>query len=147
MVSLPWMLQRWGVRKTMALGILAWPIRYAIFAYGQPKGLVIVSLAVHGICYVCFFVVAYIYTNSVATPDIRASAQALITFVLIGAGMFMGSKFAGWIKDYYTSGQTVDYTKVFLVPFALTMLCAVAFFLAFRDRRAAVHPELEGEAG
>jgi nucleoside transporter len=147
MLALPWMLQHWGVRKTMALGILAWPIRYAIFAWGQPKGLVIASLAIHGICYVCFFVVAYIYTNSVATPDIRASAQALITFVLIGAGMFMGSKFAGWIKDYYTVGQDVDYTKVFLVPFFLTMACVVAFFLAFRDRRAALQPELEGKAG
>ena len=147
MVSLPWMLQRWGVRKTMALGILAWPIRYAIFAYGQPKGLVIASLAIHGICYVCFFVVSYIYTNSVATPDIRASAQALITFVLIGAGMFLGSIFAGWIKEAYTTGTTVDYTKVFLVPFALTMLCAIAFFLAFRDRRATIRPELEREVG
>ncbi|HEV8482871.1 MAG TPA: MFS transporter [Blastocatellia bacterium] len=147
MVSLPWLLQRWGVRKTMAFGMLAWPIRYAIFAYGQPKGLVIASLAIHGICYVCFFVVAYIYTNSVATPDIRASAQALITFVLIGAGMFMGSKFTGWIKDTYTTGQTVDYTKVFLVPFVLTLIAAVAFFLAFRDRRATLQPELEGKAG
>jgi nucleoside transporter len=146
MVALPWMLQHWGVRKTMALGILAWPIRYAIFAYGQPKGLVIASLAIHGICYVCFFVVAYIYTNSVATPDIRASAQALITFVLIGAGMFMGSKFAGWIKDYYTAGTEVDYTKVFLVPFVLTLVCALAFFIAFRDKRASMQPEFEGGA-
>ena len=61
--------------------------------------------------------------------------------------MFLGSIFAGWIKETFTTGQTVDYTKVFLVPFALTLLCAVAFFLAFRDRRAALQPELGGEAG
>jgi nucleoside transporter len=150
MLALPWMLGRWGVRKTMALGILAWPVRYAIFAYGEPTWLVVAALAIHGICYVCFFVVSYIHTNSVATPDIRASAQALITFVLIGAGMFVGSKFAGWIRDYYATGpegaQVINYTKVFLVPFFLTLICAVAFFLGFREKKPSIEPGLESEA-
>ena len=44
MLLLPWMLGRWGVRKTLAVGILAWPFRYAILAYGEPKGLVIAAL-------------------------------------------------------------------------------------------------------
>jgi nucleoside transporter len=140
MLLLPWMLERWGVRKTMAVGILAWPIRYAIFAYGQPKGLVIAALTLHGICYVCFFVVCYIYVNSVASPDIRASAQAFITFVVLGVGMFLGSLFAGWIRDFFTSGPpdapVVDYTGVFLVPCALTVVCAIVFLLAFRERKA-----------
>jgi nucleoside transporter len=143
MLALPWMLRHWGVRKTMALGIIAWPIRYAIFAYGQPKGLVIAALTLHGICYVCFFVVCYIYVNSVATPDIRASAQAFITFVVLGLGMFLGSIFAGWIRDFFTVGGTpaapvVDYMKVFLVPCLLTVLCAIVFLIAFRERKPAV---------
>ncbi|HXG63509.1 MAG TPA: MFS transporter, partial [Blastocatellia bacterium] len=129
MLALPWMLERWGVRKTMALGIAAWPIRYAVFAYGEPTWLVIAALSLHGICYVCFFVVAYIHVNNVASPDIRASAQSLITFVALGVGMFVGSLFAGWIRDYFTIGTAVDYMKVFLVPCALTVLCAIVFFL------------------
>jgi MFS family permease len=143
MLLLPWMLDRWGVRRTMAVGILAWPFRYAIFAFGQPKGLVIAALTLHGICYVCFFVVAYIYVNSVATRDIRASAQAFITFVVLGVGMFLGSLFAGWIRDLFTVGGTpeaplVNYTNVFLVPCGLTVLCAAIFFVAFRERKPAV---------
>ncbi len=145
MLALPWMLGKWGVRKTLAFGILAWPIRYAIFAYGQPKGLVIAALTLHGICYVCFFVVCYIYVNSVATPDIRASAQAFITFVVLGVGMFLGSIFAGWIRDFFTVGATggvpnVDYVKVFLVPCVLTVVCAAVFLAAFRERK----PTVEG---
>lgn len=145
MLALPFMLKKWGVRKTMALGILAWPIRYAVFAYGQPKPLVIAALTLHGICYVCFFVVCYIYVNSVATPDIRASAQALITFVTLGVGMALGSVFSGFIKDYFTTGTgdaaITNYTKVFLVPCALTVLCALVFFIGFRDRRADIPAE------
>ena len=104
--------------------------------------LVVAALTLHGICYVCFFVVCYIYVNSVATPDIRASAQAFITFVVLGVGMFLGSIFAGWIKDFFTVGGTaaapvVNYTNVFLVPCALTVVCAVIFFLTFRENRAA----------
>jgi MFS family permease len=142
MLALPWMLGKWGVRKTLAFGIIAWPIRYAIFAVGQPKGLVIAALTLHGICYVCFFVVCFIYVNSVATADIRASAQAFITFVVLGVGMFLGSIFAGWIRDYFTVGGTaaapiVDYRSVFLVPCALTVVCALVFLVAFREKAPA----------
>lgn len=138
MIALPLMLKKWGIRSTMAFGIMAWPIRYAIFAYGQPRWLVVAALTLHGICYVCFFVVAYIYVNSVAPPDIRASAQAFITFVTLGAGMYLGSIFAGWIRDFYTVGTgadaVVDYTRVFIVPCILTTVCALVFFFFFKER-------------
>lgn len=139
MIALPLMLARWGVRRTMSFGIIAWPIRYAIFAFGQPRWLVVAALTLHGICYVCFFVVSFIYVNSVAPRDIRASAQAFITFVTLGAGMYVGSLFAGWIRDFYTTGtgsaMVVDYTKVFIVPCILTTVCALIFFLGFRERK------------
>jgi nucleoside transporter len=151
MLLLPWMLSKWGVRKTLAFGILAWPIRYAVFAYGQPRWLVVAALTLHGICYVCFFVVCYIYVNSVATPDIRASAQAFITFVVLGVGMFLGSIFAGWIRDYFTVGGTpaapeVNYTYVFLVPCVLTIVCAILFFATFRERKAVEEEAYPAEA-
>ncbi len=140
MLALPWMLNRWGVRKTMAVGILFWPIRYAVFALGDPQWFVISALTLHGICYVCFFVVAYVYVDSVAPPDIRASAQALITFVVLGLGMALSSKFTGFIKDYFTTGtgeaMVTDWTKIFLVPCAVTVICSLVFFFGFRDRRA-----------
>lgn len=151
MLALPWMLGKWGVRKTMAVGILAWPIRYAIFAIGEPTGLVVAALSLHGLCYVCFFVVAYIYVNSVASADIRASAQSFITFVTLGAGMFIGALLAGWIRDMFTTttpaGPIVDYTKVFLIPCAITVVCAVAFFIGFKDKRTLWRPGYQSQEG
>jgi nucleoside transporter len=146
MLALPWMLGKWGVRKTMAVGILFWPVRYAVFAMGQPKSLVIAALTLHGICYVCFFVVCYVYVDSVAPSDIRASAQSLITFVILGLGMALSSKFTGFIKDYFTTGDTADWTKIFLVPCVITVICALLFFMFFRDKRADTAAALQSEA-
>ena len=109
---------------------------------GGPLWLVIASLTLHGLCYVCFFTASYIYVDKVAPPDIRASAQGLIAFVLLGAGQVVGSWFAGAVSYTFSitaaNGlRTVDYSKVFLVPLALTVLCAALSVVFFRPKRTA----------
>ncbi len=99
--------------------------------------MVIASLALHGFCYVFFFVAAFIYVDKVAPPDIRASAQSMIAIVALGLGRFLGSLFAGKIQEVFTTEAGTNWTGVFLVPCALTLLCAVAFLLFFRDDGAA----------
>ncbi|MFQ6046356.1 MAG: MFS transporter [Gemmatimonadales bacterium] len=133
-------LKRYGMRKTLAIGVVAWPVRYIIFAIGTPAWLVIASLALHGFCYVFFFVAAFIYVDKVAPADIRASAQSLIAIVALGLGRFLGSLFAGGIRDVFTTGADTNWTYVFLVPTGLTLLCAAAFLLFFREEEAAPEP-------
>ncbi len=132
---LSYFLKKYGMRRTLAFGVIAWPIRYIIFAIGQPAWLVIASLALHGFCYVFFFVAAFIYVDKVAPPDIRASAQSMIAIVVLGLGRFLGSLFAGWVQRSFTSGGVTDWTSVFLVPCVLTVLCAAAFLLFFRGEK------------
>jgi MFS family permease len=122
-----------GMRKTLAIGVVAWPVRYIIFAIGSPAWLVIGSLMLHGFCYVFFFVAAFIYVDKVAPPDIRASAQSLIAIIALGLGRFLGSLFAGGVRDWFTTDGVTNWTNVFLVPCALTIVCAVAFLLFFRE--------------
>lgn len=136
---LPLLLPKIGVRRALAIGVIAWPIRYAIFAIGQPTWLVVSSLALHGLGYTFFFVVGQVYVNSVAGSDIRASAQSLLTLVTLGIGNFLGANFAGWVQDYFTNKTgaepVVHYAAVFLVPCALTVACAIAFLLFFKDTK------------
>lgn len=129
-------LKKYGMRRTLAFGVIAWPIRYVIFAIGAPAWLVIASLTLHGFCYVFFFVAAFIYVDKVAPPDIRASAQSMIAIVALGLGRFLGSLFAGKIRDVFTVMGETNWTFVFLVPCALTVLCAVAFLFFFREESA-----------
>lgn len=132
---LSYALKKYGMRRTLAIGVLAWPIRYVVFAIGAPGWLVIASLALHGFCYVFFFVAAFIYVDKVAPPDIRASAQSLIAIVALGLGRFLGSLFAGGIRDVFTANGVTNWTAVFLVPCALTTACALAFLVFFRERK------------
>ncbi len=138
-------LKKYGMRKTLAIGVIAWPVRYVIFAIGTPPWLVIASLALHGFCYVFFFVAAFIYVDNVAPADIRASAQSLIAIVALGFGRFLGSLFAGWVKDVFTTEAGTNWTNVFLVPCVLTVLCALAFLIFFRGERSVAPSEVPAQ--
>jgi nucleoside transporter len=135
-ILLPYLITRIGIRNILVLGVLAWPIRYIIFAIGKPAWLVIASLSLHGFCFVFFFAAAFIYVDTVAPRDIRHSAQSLIMLVTYGIGSYVGSLFAGWIKDIFTEEGGTNWTGIFVVPCFLTVLCAVAFLLFVREDRA-----------
>jgi nucleoside transporter len=135
LVFLPWMLPKYGVRKCLMVGIVAWLLRYGVFSVGQPTWFVVASLTLHGFCYVFFFIIGQIYVNSVASEDIRGSAQGLHTFVTMGLGLFLGSYLCGWVQDLFRDPATnaVNYTNVFLVPCVLIVLCIVVFLLTFHE--------------
>jgi nucleoside transporter len=138
-LALPYALRRFGLRKTLALGVLAWPARYLVFAIA-PLGpvevmrpLVVASLALHGIGYTFFFVASQIFMERVAPPDIRASAQSLLTLVTLGLGNFLGTLLTARVMDLFTRAGVTRWTGVFLVPCALTIAAGVAFFALVDD--------------
>lgn len=143
---LPYFLPKFGIKKTMIIGVLAWPARYIIFVIAQPVWLVIASLSLHGFCYVFFFTAAFIYIDKVAPPDIRASAQSMIAIVTLGLGNFLGSLFVGWIQTIFTDAAGTDWRRVFIIPAVLTILCAAAFILLFKERKKPVQIDTEKEA-
>lgn len=129
-------LRRLGTRATIFLGILAWPVRYAVFAIGQPTWLVIAAQCLHGICYSFFFVGGMIAVERLAPKDIRASAQGLIVFATNGVGMLFGSLLAGQIADLFilpAGGHA--WARIFLVPIAITIVASIAFVSRFSERR------------
>jgi nucleoside transporter len=128
-------LKHLGVRKTMIIGILAWPLRYLLFTVPSLP-VIIGSLPLHGFGYAFFFVASQIYVNIKAKDDMRASAQALLTFFTLGLGNFLGTFFTGWCWDYFkdeTTGQT-QWSGFFMVPTGICVACAIAFLLLFRDQ-------------
>ncbi len=132
---LPYFLPKYGIKKTMIIGVLAWPLRYIIFMIGKPAWLVIASLSLHGFCYVFFFTAAFIYVDMIAPKDIRASAQSLIAVIILGVGNFVGSNFSGWIQSLFTTENVTNWQKVFAVPTVLTLICALAFVLLFKEKQ------------
>jgi nucleoside transporter len=136
-VLMPWFLKRFGIGKTLALGVLAWPIRYAIFSLGTPWWLVVGSLLLHGLAYTFFFVVGQIYVDRVAPAHIKGSAQSLLTTVTFGLGMTISSIFSGWIQRIFTdtsvTPNVINFQGIFLVPCVLTVICTFAFLIFFKE--------------
>jgi nucleoside transporter len=129
-------LRHLGLRTTIALGILAWPVRYAIFAIGQPTWLVIAAQCLHGVCYSFFFVGGMIAAERLSHKDIRASAQGLMVFATNGVGMLLGSILAGQIASHFLlpSGGHA-WAKIFLVPIAITLVGVIVFVALFNEHQ------------
>jgi len=105
MLVMPFFFVRLGIKKMLAVGMLAWVARYALFAMGAPdeiRWMILAGVILHGICYDFFFVTGQIYTDRVAAKPIRAQAQGLLVFFTLGLGMAIGAKIGGQIEGQYT---------------------------------------------
>lgn len=121
-----------GYQLTLAVGAAAWLLMYLLYALGKPKALVILSMSLHGIAYTLFVFGGQIYTDGVG-GEIKGSAQALLTVVTLGAGLFVGSQFAGFVMDKYCQDGKFEWKRIFLTPCILTGICVVLFFVLFRN--------------
>lgn len=130
MVLLPFVLKRAGFRLTMAMGIAAWALRDFVFAIGQPTGLDVAAVALHGIGFAFFFTVIFMFADTIAPKDIKSSAQSFLSSVTIGMGMLVGSRVAGAVGDHFAG----DWRSTYMVPAVLCAVCCVVFLLGFRPR-------------
>ncbi len=137
MLLLPVFFKRFGFKITILVAMLAWVIRYILFAYGNAGELafmLIIGIALHGICYDFFFVSGQIYTDSKAGEKVKSAAQGLITLATYGVGMLIGFWVAGKITDYYLLSESVhNWQGVWLLPAAFALLVMILFSIFFRN--------------
>lgn len=149
MVLMPWFLLRLGVKKTMLIGMLAWVVRYALFANGNLGAgvwMLYAGILLHGVCYDFFFVTGQIYTDRKASKEIRASAQGFIALLTYGVGLGIGSAFGGNIVDLFTAGGVKDWRMIWYIPAAFAAAVAAFFTLAFREKAGIAAERIVSEA-
>ncbi|RZK42235.1 MAG: MFS transporter [Pedobacter sp.] len=138
LLFLPIFFKKFGFKKTILVGMLAWAIRYAFFAYGNAgelSFLLILGIALHGICYDFFFVSGQIYTNSKAGEKFKSSAQGLITLATYGVGMLIGFEVAGLISDTYKSADgALDWKMIWIIPAGIALVVFLLFAALFNDK-------------
>jgi nucleoside transporter len=138
LLLIPVFFTKYGFKKTILVGMLAWAIRYALFAYGNGGELsfmLIIGIALHGICYDFFFVSGQIYTNSKAGDKYKSAAQGLITLATYGVGMLIGFAVAGWITDNYkTATGTINWEMVWIIPAGIALAVFILFALTFNEK-------------
>ena len=136
MLAIPFFLLRVGMKGTMLLGMAAWAVRYVMFAVGNAGDLqfmLLIGIALHGICYDFFFVSGQIYTDSKAGERYKSSAQGLITLATYGVGMLIGFWIAGQITDAFANGAAHDWAAIWLFPAVFASVVFVLFRVSFRN--------------
>ena len=147
MLVMPFFFIRLGVKWMLAVGMLAWVLRYGLFAgaWAGPGGehviwMVLGGIVLHGICYDFFFVTGQIYTERVAPPAVRAQAQGFLVLVTQGVGMLIGNQLFGRLVERETVGGVTDWKTVWMYPAGFALGVLVLFVLLFRGRGGAVPP-------
>lgn len=139
MLLLPLFLKKYGIKKTLLVGMLAWVVRYALFAFGDNGELtwmLIFGIILHGVCYDFFFVSGQIYTDYKAGEQYKSAAQGLITLATYGVGMLIGFRLAGYLTDQFTtSSGGHQWEQIWLYPAGFAMLVLILFMLIFKDEK------------
>jgi nucleoside transporter len=139
LLLLPLFFSKFGFKKTILVGMIAWAVRYILFAYGNTdelSSMLIIGIALHGICYDFFFVSGQIYTNSKAGEKFKSAAQGLITLATYGVGMLIGFWVAGIISDAYKISETQhDWEKIWILASFISFTVAIFFFITFSQSK------------
>ena len=135
-------------KSLLAIGLLAYAARMALFAYTDSAATVLLGVALHGLCFGCFIFVAFMVVDEETPPEVRASAQNLFNLVIVGIGIIVGSWFAGsliggWAKRAVLGPESDPaavipdelqrdyYTHLFSVPMWIALGCLLVLLVAY----------------
>lgn len=144
MILMPLIFVRLGVKRMLLMGMLAWVVRYVLFAFGNNAELVwffYIGIFLHGVCYDFFYVTVQIYVDKKAPATLRASFQGLITFLTYGLGWLIGTNLSGWelqraqIVDDASQVIGHNWKSLMLVPAVIALVVAIFFFLFFKTEK------------
>jgi NHS family xanthosine MFS transporter len=136
-LTIPFFLQRFGIKVVMLIAIFAWMLRFGLFAFGDPgPGLwmLVLSMIVYGMAFDFFNISGSMYVNLEANARIRASAQGLFMIMTNGLGAFFGTMVAGAVVDFHTVGGERDWQSIWLTFAGYALALGVLFPFVFRYR-------------
>lgn len=132
-----------GVKKMLLVGMLAWVVRYGLFAFGADdkiEWMILAGIILHGICYDFFFVTGQIYTDKVAPSSIRGQAQGMLVLFTLGLGMLIGAQIAGQVEVAHTTGTgetaVIAWRSLWMIPAVMAGVILILFGVFFKDDAA-----------
>jgi NHS family xanthosine MFS transporter len=138
-LTIPFFLKRFGIKMVMLFSILAWVLRFGLFAYGNPEEglwMIILSCIVYGMAFDFFNISGSLFVETTTDARIRSSAQGLFMMMTNGVGAFLGSKISGWaIDNFYTlPGGEKDWHHIWLAFAAYAFVVAILFLILFKHK-------------
>ena len=133
-LTIPFFLRRFGIRTVMLISIVAWVLRFALFAVGDPGGglwMLVLSMIVYGMAFDFFNISGSLFVDREADASIRASAQGLFMIMTNGIGAFIGGTASGWVVDRFTTDGVKDWRSIWFTFAAYALVLAVIFPFVF----------------
>ena len=137
---IPLFAKKYSRKALLCVGIAAYALRMLLFAYGPnfteilQLPAIILGIAMHGLCFGCFIFVAFMVVDEECAVDVRASAQSLFNLVIVGIGIIVGSKVAGYVAEISTVNEVMNYQKLFSVPMWAALACLVIMQLCYPNK-------------
>jgi NHS family xanthosine MFS transporter len=137
-LAIPFFLKRFGIKQVMLISLLAWVLRFGLFAYGNPvEGLwmIIASCIVYGMAFDFFNISGSLFIETTTDSKIRSSAQGLFMMMSNGFGAFFGGIISGIVIDkYFTHEGARDWHNIWLSFAAYALVIAVLFAIFFKHK-------------
>lgn len=137
-LTIPFFLKRFGIKNVMLFSMLAWVLRFGLFAYGNPaEGLwmIILSCIVYGMAFDFFNISGSLFVETTTSSSIRSSAQGLFMMMTNGVGAFLGSKISGYVIDtYFTHNGEKEWHGIWLSFSVYALVIAIAFAVLFKHK-------------
>ncbi len=138
-LTIPFFLRRFGIKKVMLFSMIAWVLRFGLFSYGNPADglwMIILSCIVYGMAFDFFNISGSLFIETTTDSSIRSSAQGLFMMMTNGVGAFMGSQVSGWLIDkYFTdAGGNRQWHEIWLSFAIYAAVIAVLFFVMFKHK-------------
>ena len=129
---MPILAKKLSRKMLLTVGVLAYTFRFAVFAYLPFTAAVVPALALHGLCFGCFFFVAFMIVDEETSSDVRASAQGLFNLMILGFGPLVANVIGPTLMgETFKTATGVDFRSLFLVPFSMAVAAAVILLLFF----------------
>lgn len=149
-LAIPFFMKRFGIKQVMLMSMVAWVLRFGLFAFGNPGDglwMILLSCIIYGMAFDFFNISGSLFIEKSVEPSIRASAQGLFTMMVNGVGAVLGSRISGWvIEKYFTHYQInaegtaiphLDWHGIWLSFAAYALVIAILFVFLFKEKKVA----------
>jgi NHS family xanthosine MFS transporter len=138
-LAIPFFLKRFGIKNVMLISMLAWVLRFGLFAYGDPAvglWMIVLSCIVYGMAFDFFNISGSLFIETTTDASIRSSAQGLFMMVTNGVGAVLGALVSGWLiqKYFTTAAGDRDWHSIWLSFAGYAMVIAVLFAVLFKHK-------------
>ena len=138
-LTIPFFLKRFGIKKVMLFSMLAWVFRFGLFAYGNPADglwMIILSCIVYGMAFDFFNISGSLFLETTTDAKIRSSAQGMFMMMTNGFGAYLGSIVSSYVigKYFIFPDGSTNWTSTWLSFAIYAFVVGILFLVLFKHK-------------